>query len=263
MSEESYVVYIIMCIQNNRMYIGQTKNYKNRINNHKYHLKNNNHDNIYLQEDFNRYGLSSFTFKIIDICNKRQQAIEKETYWINYYGGINCKNLYNCKDMYHNNELMKDKLKQTAKNNPNYGMRNKAVTLQHRKRLSESRKMLVREGKIIPWNKDKKGLYITSEETKHKISKAIRGRKHTIETKQKISNSLKGKKFTEEHRKHLKESFKNRVYRKKYSQEQVEMFRTKYKELGSYNAVARYYNINNTSMGNLIKYGMAYPPKNK
>lgn len=263
MSVENYVVYKIMCMQNNRMYIGQTKNYRKRINNHKYHLKNMDHDNVYLQEDYNKYGLRSFTFEIIDICEERQQAIEKETYWINYYGGINCKNLYNCKDMYHNNNTMKNKLKQTAKNNPNYGMRNKVVTLQHRKRLSESRKMLIKDGKIVPWNKGKRGLYKTSEETKYKISKAIKGRKHTKETRQKISNSLKGKKFTEEHKKHIKESCKNRVYKKKYSQEQVEMFRKKYKELGSYNAVARYYNINNTSMGNLIKYGMACPPKNK
>lgn len=261
MITEKYFVYKVFCVKNNKIYIGQTKNYRDRINNHKYHLKNNDHDNIYLQKDYNKYGLSNFKFQIIEICNTRQQALKKETYWIDYYGGINCNVLYNCKDMYHNNNLMKSKLKQTAKNNSNYGMRNKIVTVQHRKRLSESRKKLIKSGQIIPWNKGKKGLYVTSNKTKQKISKALKGRKFTKEHKQKISDKLKGRKFTKEHKQHLKESFKHRTYKRKYSQEQVKLFREKYKELGSYNAVARYYNVNNVSMANLIKYGMAYPSK--
>lgn len=53
--------------------------------------------------------------------------------------------------------------------------------------------------------------YIHSNETRMKISKSSKGRKHTQATKLKMSQVKKGKTFTEDHKAKLKESAKARA----------------------------------------------------
>lgn len=60
-----YVIEILGC---DKIYIGSTKNLKRRKWHHLYHLRNNNHPNIYLQNAFNKYEEKSFKFSIIVIC---------------------------------------------------------------------------------------------------------------------------------------------------------------------------------------------------
>ena len=93
------IVYKIECLVNGRVYIGCTKRrFKQRCNEHKNLLRQNKHYNSYLQEDYNKYGLNSFTFSQIDFCTTRLQALQQETYWIKYYGGINSMSTYNMQD---------------------------------------------------------------------------------------------------------------------------------------------------------------------
>lgn len=46
-----------------------------------------------------------------------------------------------------------------------------------KQKISESHKRLFKEGRLISWNKGKKGLYKHSEEIKQRISKALKGKK--------------------------------------------------------------------------------------
>lgn len=69
-----------------------------------------------------------------------------------------------------------------------------------RKKISESRKRLFREGKLK-----------ISEEHRRKISLANTGRKLTIETRKKLSESRKGIKFSDEHKKKISEANKGRI----------------------------------------------------
>lgn len=50
------------------------------------------------------------------------------------------------------------------------------------------------------WNKGKKGLYKTSEETKKRLSNCLKGRQVSQETREKISKSLTGKKLSATHK---------------------------------------------------------------
>ena len=59
------------------------------------------------------------------------------------------------------------------------------------RRNSETKKQMYAEGKLVPWNKDKKGVY--SEETRKKMGDAKRGSKHTEEAKRKMSEDRRGK----------------------------------------------------------------------
>lgn len=59
------VIYRILNIVNMKKYVGCTSDIKRRMRYHKSKLKNGNHDNIFLQEDYNKYGEKSFVFSIL------------------------------------------------------------------------------------------------------------------------------------------------------------------------------------------------------
>lgn len=74
-----YFIYKITNIKNNKIYIGMTTNFNNRIKCHLKSLKNKNHKNKYLQEDFNNFNENDFNFEIIiDIVGERKDASNLE-----------------------------------------------------------------------------------------------------------------------------------------------------------------------------------------
>lgn len=78
-------VYIIKNIVNNKIYIGSSSyNINNRITVHKRFLKQNKHENSYLQASYNKYGKNAFIFEILEICNK-EFCIEREQYYLDLY----------------------------------------------------------------------------------------------------------------------------------------------------------------------------------
>jgi group I intron endonuclease len=62
-------IYQIKNLKNNKIYIGSSKNIKERFLQHKYNLKNNKHCNPILQNSWNKYGEENFEFIIIEIIN--------------------------------------------------------------------------------------------------------------------------------------------------------------------------------------------------
>lgn len=82
-------VYKIINNVNNKYYVGSTKQYKKRINQHKSTLKRGKHANIKLQRAWDKYGEEAFTFFIIEECENYTERedwylskadIQKETY---------------------------------------------------------------------------------------------------------------------------------------------------------------------------------------
>lgn len=135
-----YTIYKISCLKNNKVYIGQTTNIKTRKRDHYGKLKRCEHHNPYIQYDYNLYGSDMFIFEIIEECGFKEEALNRETYWINFYGGIECDKVYNCKNKFHNNMRMISLLKNTAKNSANYGMKGKHLSEKNKKHLSEIHK---------------------------------------------------------------------------------------------------------------------------
>lgn len=62
-------IYMILNIKNNKMYIGSSKNVKERINEHKRELRKGIHINKHLQNSWNKYGKENFLFKEIEIID--------------------------------------------------------------------------------------------------------------------------------------------------------------------------------------------------
>lgn len=77
-------IYYIQNIINNKMYIGQSINIYHRFYQHRNSLRNNAHDNEFLQNEWIAYGESAFDFGIIEVCNDNKLD-EREIYFIDLY----------------------------------------------------------------------------------------------------------------------------------------------------------------------------------
>ncbi len=158
-------IYVIKNCVNNKLYFGQTVNFKDRKKQHWLRLKRDAHGNSHLQNSWNKYGEKNFTFEIVEYCEKILLD-EKEDFYISKYKTTNCKFGYNKKEGGSNGSLSqesRDKISKTLMGN-------------------------------IPWNKG----IPASEETKKLWSKIRTGKTHkykphTQETKNKISENLSGK----------------------------------------------------------------------
>lgn len=153
---------------NNKKYIGSAVNIDIRFKRHINDLKKEKHANIYLQREFNKYGLDNFIFECIEVCNKKNLKETEQKYLddifsikecnLYYYnigqkasGGDNISQHPN-KDIIikkikkglhkrYKNENDQDKIKRSNKikgeKNPNY---NHKWNDEQRKRMSDQRK---------------------------------------------------------------------------------------------------------------------------
>jgi group I intron endonuclease len=67
-----------------RIYIGSTIDFYNRVRQHKGFLKKGNHHNIKLQSHVAKYGLDDFIFEIIEMINfeSKEQVLRREQYYL-------------------------------------------------------------------------------------------------------------------------------------------------------------------------------------
>lgn len=95
---------------NNKIYIGQTKDYKRRFREHKNQMSGNA-SGKYLYNAFNKYGIDNFSFEIIE---ETKNPNIRENYWINFYQSNNPNKGYNYlyagKEHPHYKELTEDKV---------------------------------------------------------------------------------------------------------------------------------------------------------
>lgn len=218
-------VYKITNICNGRIYIGQTTNFKQRVNEHKSDLRLNKHSNPDLQEDYFIYGIENFKFEILEKCNK-YDLLELETKYINKYGGKENIKLYNRCDLYGHNKLYRYNQAQAQ-------IGNHKITFDGRQRISMANK-----GKII------------SEQQKEKIKKAakcnpnygMKNKKHSEYSKQLMSIKKKGKYI----------GSSNSNY--KYSEQFKQQLRDEYNICKNYTQLGKKYNINRSTISNLIRF---------
>jgi len=159
-------VYAIINTVNQKLYIGSSKNLKNRKYNHFFALKNNKHPNEYLQNAWNKHGKQAFNWAILCYC-KENTLLEKEQYYINYYQACNPNCGYNL-------SLRADRIKLTEES-----------LEKMRKKLSEVMKVRM-----------------LSKETREKLRQANLGKKLSLEHIEKIRyTKLKYKHLVDEWKK--------------------------------------------------------------
>ncbi len=77
-------IYRILNTNNNKCYIGSSVNLESRNYKHFWMLSRGSHDNKYLQKSFNKHGIDSFIFEILEECDY-SELIDKENFYINKY----------------------------------------------------------------------------------------------------------------------------------------------------------------------------------
>lgn len=147
--KKGYAVYKIICLSNNKVYIGSTKNGRGRFNDHKYTLSKGIFHSKFIQEDYILYGIENFAYQIIECCNtiNIENQYNRENYYIDLYNSLNPLFGYNI-----------------ATNKPNGGLNLPESTRNKQRKLALERKV--------------------SNETRLKIKEANAGRKparHSIE----------------------------------------------------------------------------------
>lgn len=75
-------IYKIRNLVNGKFYIGSSVKVLSRWYLHKYRLKKGDHDNLYLQGSFNKYGSENFIFEIVEYVHDINSLISREQYFI-------------------------------------------------------------------------------------------------------------------------------------------------------------------------------------
>lgn len=121
-------IYAIINTSNNKIYVGQSKNIKSRINRHKSELKHGKHRNIYLQRECNKYGFESLKFEIIELCDLGELNA-KERFYIEKFDSANYSKGLNLTNGGENTEWNDDARKRrSGAGNPMYG---KTISKEH------------------------------------------------------------------------------------------------------------------------------------
>jgi len=94
MEEKICGIYRITNTVNGKSYVGQSVDVKSRISHHRSELRNNRHENSYLQNAWNKYGEENFTFEILERCS-RNELDEREIYYIDHFKTYKTFNGYN------------------------------------------------------------------------------------------------------------------------------------------------------------------------
>lgn len=127
-------IYQIRNPSNDRIYIGSTINLARRYKEHLYSLLNNNHSNLFLQNDFNKSG-KNFLFLILERSTKEQiLCLEQQYLSVLYDEQKRCYNFSKfARARYGKHSL------QTKKKISN-SLKNKPKTKEHRMKISLNKK---------------------------------------------------------------------------------------------------------------------------
>ena len=75
---------MILCLANNKVYVGSAVNVQSRLRTHKSNLNLNKHSNKHLQAAYNLYGSDQFEFRILEYVSNKKDLLTKEDIWIDW-----------------------------------------------------------------------------------------------------------------------------------------------------------------------------------
>ena len=148
-------VYEIFNMVNGKSYIGQSTNITQRLSRHKSELRHNKHQNLHLQNAWNKYGEHSFLFNILEYCNI-DELDDIERYYINIWNLTNSQYGYNVESGGNLNKTLSEKTRKKISESK----KGKTHSLETRKKMSENNARYW-QGKTL------------SEETRKKMSESM------------------------------------------------------------------------------------------
>lgn len=167
----AYTLYTITNLINNKIYIGISVNYKQRMNTHFGYLNRNEHKNKYLQAEYNKYGKENFVHDIVCIYENKYDASIAERYYTDSIFVLNKSICYNIiSGGLEVSDRAREVYLETLINDP-------MALLKLKERLSKINKGRVWSDEYKENMKQATKGKIVSEETKNKMRKAQLGSK--------------------------------------------------------------------------------------
>lgn len=191
-------IYKIVHVASGRCYVGQSVDVKGRWKNHRSDLRKGVHCAGYLQNVYNKYGIDSLSFEVIEQHSDLETLDAREQFWMDRLEPVfnNCKIAGTTRGMRHRPESIAKMIASKAgfKHSPESIAKMRAAKADQPPVSAETREKLsaIRLGNRYRLGKPQ------SPEAKAKIAASARGRLHSPETKAKISAALKGRKIAPE-----------------------------------------------------------------
>jgi len=221
---------VYMIISPAGYYIGSSKDCNHRFAKHLAGLRNNKHDNLIMQNVFNK-DPNDWELVILEEVNEHELLYIEQKYLDIHAGDVMCMNMAN--KAYHPPIWPKGKKRGPMSEETKYKLSlsnmGQKRTKQTKENISKSKKGIMFSKEVIERRKQTRQLsgYIVSEETKSKISakqigrpkshdhrekikQTLTGRKHTDEARYKISQAGLGRKHSEESKQKMRESKRQR-----------------------------------------------------
>ena len=202
-------IYLITNTNNGKKYVGSAINLSKRWNNHRNDLRQGVHHNRHLQNAWNKYSESSFSFSILEFTSN-DDLITREQYYIDLLDATNPNFGYNI------NPIAGSSLGVLQSEETKEKIRAARIGKKHRPESIEKIRQASLGSKNGFFNK------IHSIETKTKISNKKKGTKVSEKTKLLMSDSHKGKKFTQEHKFKIAEANSKRIVSEETKQKMSE-----------------------------------------
>jgi group I intron endonuclease len=166
-------VYAIICVTTRKLYVGSSVDIAERWREHRRDLDNKIHRNRLLQNHWNKYGASTFEWRVLELVEP-ERLIETEQEFIDTYRGINARFVMNLSPTAGSCLGLKQSYEERM---------NKSVRQQGRVFSAEWRAKI---SAALRGNKHNLGR-IPSAETRAKLSAAATGRKLSAEAKAKLT----------------------------------------------------------------------------
>lgn len=122
-------IYKILNITNGKYYVGSSVNINGRWLKHKALLRHNKHENPKLQNAWNKYGEESFSFEIIEECEK-EKLLNREQFYIDDISNFNedCYNISKIANTCIISDEVRAKIQKTLKERREQGLIEKTNT---------------------------------------------------------------------------------------------------------------------------------------
>lgn len=188
-------IYKITNLVNNKIYIGSTKDFRDRTYHHFSELKCQRHGNIHLQRSYNKHGKHNFKIEIVEEC-KDSELFSRESYYTKLYKSFERGKGYNiCPiligDKIELSEETRKRMSEAAKEGFRTGKRSAARL----KQISSKKTFLYKDNILIKTYDSRRELMKDLDLTINFVTKWVKREKGRVITSNR--SKLKGYRITE------------------------------------------------------------------
>lgn len=158
-NKEGTGIYLILCRENGRGYVGQALHLGRRLRAHRTALRGGKHYNVHLQRAWNAHGEAAFDFVVLEHC-PAEMLDEREGFYAASIDAGLCFNLKECGDSYPRTDEHKQNLSRAR--------RTWKTSSEHMEKLNAGRERYLA-------TTDLKAIY--TDEVRRRISEKVKGRR--------------------------------------------------------------------------------------